>query len=464
MLSGARTGVTAAAAERPPGITTYRRSMLRLIAEIIRNPLNSVPPACFEHRMVLTRNLGRLRAYISDPDLIHEALVRNADRLGKSEEMKQVLGTALGEGLLTADGATWRWQRQALAPAFQHERLVSMLSTMIDAATATRERWLALPRGSTVDLGHEMMRMTFAIILETMLSSPGGMDVARIERGVADYLGATSWMFAMAMLKAPRWMPFPGRARAASATQVLRGTVEARIAARRQAGNRPDDLVGMLLAATDPETGRSMSDGEITDNILTFIAAGHETTAVALSWTFALLAKNPDCAARLRAEIDDVTGGGPVLPQHTAKLTYARQVFNEAMRLYPPAPIIARTVARAFEIEGVELPVGSIVLVPIYAIHRHRRLWTAPDAFDPDRFAPDAARARHRFAFMPFGAGQRICIGSSFAAMEAVAILAVLAKAVTLLPVETTLPEPQMRVTLRPERAIRMLIESRSAP
>ena len=243
----------------------------------------------------------------------------------------------------------------------------------------------------------------------------------------------------------------------------MRETIEARVADRRRQGTGPDDLMAMLLAATDPETGRSMTNKEITDNIHTFIAAGHETTAVALSWTFALLGSHPACVARMLAEIDAVTGDGPVLPHHVAALTYTRQVASEAMRLYPPAPIIARTVTREFEVGGVVLPVGAAIFVPIYAVHRHTSLWADPEAFDPDRFAPAAVRARHRFAYLPFGAGPRVCIGNAFAMMEAVAILAVLAKAVRLERLEDTLPAAQMRVTLRPARPLRMRVFGRGA-
>ena len=286
--------------------------------------------------MVLTRSLGRTRAYLCDPALIHEVLVRNADQLTKSLEMKRVLGTALGDGLLTADGAAWRWQRQALAPAFQHDKLARMIPAMIAAAEATRDRLLTLPDGAVVDIGHEMMHTTFAIILETMLSGSEGIDAAKVERGVSDFLSATSWMFALAILRAPRWLPFPGRARAATATRFMRRTIAAKIALRRGAGAA--DLLGMLLNASDPETGHAMADANVADNTLTFVAAGHETTAVALGWTLALLSDHPDCLARLVAEIEQVTGDGPVRPSHVADLAYARQVVSEAMRLYPPAP------------------------------------------------------------------------------------------------------------------------------
>ena len=310
-----------------------------------------------------------------------------------------------------------------------------------------------------------MMLTTFAIIVDTMLSGPDGMDASVVERGLSDYLAATPWMFVMALLKAPRWVPYPGHRRAALAIRVMRGTLMKRIAVRRLAavgnGAGDEDLLGMLLAATDPQSGRALSDAEVTDNILTFVAAGHETTALALSWTFALLAAHPDCRARLVAEVDRVTGGGPVQPSHIADLVYTRQVIDEAMRLYPPAPLIARSVERDIEIAGVTLAKGSVVFVPIYAVHHHASLWDRPDVFDPDRFAPDASKGRHRYAFMPFGAGPRVCIGTAFATMEAVAILAVLMRALRLDLVDTRLPKPQMHVTLRPGRALKMRVVPR---
>ena len=440
-----------------PGVVEVRRSTLGVLAKVARDPMMAVPIEASRERMVVTRTFGTVRVYITDPALIHDTLVRNADRLHKSDDMKRVLGSALGDGLLTADGQAWRWQRQAIAPAFQHERLQALLSAMIAAAEATRDRWLALPAGATVDLGHEMMETTFAIILDTMLSGPEGMDVAGVEKGVADFLAATPWMFALAILGAPRWIPYPGRGPAMAATRTMRASLLGRISERRAAAGGADDLLGRLLAARDPETGRALDDEQIADNILTFIAAGHETTAVALGWTFMFLARHPECAARLTAEIEAVTGGGAVRPEHVADLAYARQVVSETMRLYPPAPIIARAVARELEVGGVTLPPGSVVYVPIQVVHRHPALWSEPDVFDPDRFAPEAVRARHRFAYLPFGAGPRICIGSQFATMEAVAILAVLAKALRLELFEPV-PPPRMRVTLRPTKPLRMRV------
>ena len=443
-----------------PGVAFARRSSFAILRAIVRNPLEALPPELYENRLVVSRVFGRTRVYLADPALIHELLVRRADAVNKGAEIKRVLGPALGDGLLTADGAPWRWQRQSLAPAFQHARLVAFLPAMIAAAEAARERWRAA--GGTVDVGHDMMATTFQIIVETMLSGPGSVDTPLVERSVTDYLSATNWMFALAILKAPTWMPYPGRRRTLAAAATLRRIVATMVAQRRAETER-DDLVGLLLAARDPETGHAMSDAEITDNLLTFITAGHETTALGLGWTFQLLARHPAVARRVADEIDAVTGACPLAPEHVERLAYTRQVFQEAMRLYPPAPLISRTLHADVTLAGVPLAAGTVVLVPIYALHRHPSLWPEPATFDPERFAPEAVRARHRYAYLPFGGGARVCIGSAFATMEAVAILAVLLKAFRLQKSTRPLPDPLMKVTLRPTVEHPLRVSARQA-
>ena len=449
------------AADPEPGIALSRRSSLGTLAAIVRNPLKAFPPEVFDQRLVVSRIFGRDRIYVMDPVLIHEALLRNADALDKGPEIKRVLGPGLGEGLLTADGAHWRWQRQSMAPAFQHGRLLALLPAMLEAAEQTRDRWRSVGPGTRLDVGHDMMVTTFKIIVDTMLSGPGRIDAGRVERSVTDYLQSTNWMFALALLKAPTWMPYPGRRRTEAAAAYLRSSVSTMIGDRRREGGSQDDLVALLLGAADPETGRQMTDEEITDNLLTFVTAGHETTALGLGWTFMLLSKHPDIERRVLDEIQAVTSGGPVRPKHIEALVYTKQVFQEAMRLYPPAPMIARRAIKPIVLAGVPIAPGTMITVPIYALHRHAAVWDDPDTFDPDRFAPDAAKTRHRYAFMPFGAGSRICIGSAFATMEAVAILAVLLPAVRLASAAGPMPDALMKVTLRPTEPLLMGVTPR---
>ncbi len=442
-------------------LTVSRRSTAAVLAALLRDPLAALPPEIYDAPFVEARLAGHRRLYLADPALIQDALVRHAEDLEKTEDLQRVLAPVLGAGLLTAEGPHWRWQRRAAAPAFAAARLGAFLPAMIAAAETAARRWAALGPGGLVDIGHETTVTTFDIIVATMLSGGAGLDVARVERSVADYLGPTGWVFAYGLLGLPRWTPYPGQRRAAAANRYFRAAIRDAVARRRAAPAGEDDLVSMLLASPDPETGRAMTDGDLADNIATFIAAGHETTANGLAWTLHLLSRHPDAEARLVAELRSVVGDGPVRPDHVPRLAFTRAVFEEAMRLYPPAPLIARRAVRPFDLGGVRLDVGTQLIVPIYALHRHRRLWPDPERFDPDRFAPGEAKARHRYAYLPFGAGPRICIGAGFAALEAVAILAVLLRAFGLEAADAGDARAAMRVTLRPARPIRMRLRPR---
>jgi cytochrome P450 len=219
---------------------------------------------------------------------------------------------------------------------------------------------------------------------------------------------------------------------------------------RRAAETRPDDLMHRLMSARDPESGRSMDERQLVDNLLTFYLAGHETTARALAWTLYLLARSPEWSARLAAEIARVTGGGPVAAGHIERLVEVQQVLKESMRLYPPVPLMGRQAVVPTALGGHALARGATVMMPIYAIHRHVKRWRAPDRFDPARFAPENEAKLERYQYMPFGAGPRICIGMAFAMLEATAMLATLLQHARFAPVEGHEPYPVARVTLVP--------------
>lgn len=435
---------------------------LALLRAVIRNPLEALPREAFEQPFTKRSVLGQDRVFVTGPDLVRQVLLTEADAFEKSDSMRRALSPALGEAILTADGERWRWQRRAVAPIFQPDRVKSFLQPMLDAAARTRDRWLALPPGSEVELGHEMMRTTFDIIVETMLSGHAAIDVARVERGITDYLESTGWAIALAMAKAPGWIPYPGQRRAARARDYLRDELLRLVAERRRLGSEREDLITLLLTARDPESGQAMDDRDIADNLLTFITAGHETTALALTWAFYLLAKHPEEERRLLAEIAAVTQGMPLGPDHVAALARTRQAMMEVLRLYPPAPIIARSATRAVELAGSRVEPGTTVIIPVLATHRLPGVWERPDRFDPDRFDPAPAKARHRYAWIPFGAGPRICIGLGFALDEATAILATLLPSVHLRPEEGFDPGLRMRITLRPAQGMPMRVHPRA--
>ncbi len=436
---------------------------LRTLRKLVRNPMEAWPAAVYTDRLVVSHMLGRNTLFLCDPDLVQQVLVDDSESFVKAEPMRRSLEPALGNGILTAEGARWRLQRRVAAPVFRPAHVNTFVPAMIRASRDMRERWAALPDGEPIEVSREMMRVTFDIILETMLSGRGSADVAKVEVSIRDFLESTSWAVALCALGAPLWTPFPGKRRAERGGHYLREMVDANIAERRLTGERRDDLLSLMLDARDPETGEGLCDTDIRDNILTFIGAGHETTALALTWTFYLLARHPAVEQRVLAEIEQVTGGAELEAHQVASLTYTRQVIQEAMRIYPPVAMVVRQSTRDLSIGGVAVTPHDNVFVPIYAIHRHDRLWPNPEAFDPERFSPEQVKARHRWSYLPFGAGPRICIGMGFALLEAAAILGTLLPAAHLSAAPGFKPTPKLRVTMRPAEGMPMRVEHRSA-
>ena len=305
-----------------------------------------------------------------------------------------------------------------------------------------------------------MMRTTFDIILNTMLPGRSSLDVELIKRSITDCLEPTSWIIALGMIGAPRWVPYPGLYRARRARDHLHRMLETLIYEVGQAPDNRDDLLSLLSNAVDPETGKSMHAIDLRNNLLTFITAGRETTALALTWTFYLLSLHPQVERRVRQEIDSVAGGAPLHAEHIDALAYTGRVIQEAMRLFPPAALIVREAWQDVELGQEHIRAGTTIYVPVYALHRHEKLWHEPDRFDPGRFEPEAVKARERFAYLPFGAGPRICIGQSFAQMEATVVLASLLRSFRLRLRPGHSPEPRLRVTIRPAGGMPMILET----
>jgi cytochrome P450 len=434
---------------------------LRIIRKTVRNPIDAWPAAVYTDGIVKSRFLGGTTYFVSDPALVQQVLVDDADLFVKAPPMRRALEPALGHGILTAEGARWRLQRRRSAPVFRPANVNSFLPAMLSAARDLRDRWSALPDDTELEIAHEMMGVTFDIILETMLSGRGDIDVGRCERSIRDFLESTSWAIILSALKAPMWTPFPGKGKAERGQTYLRTMTRARVDERRRTGERHEDLLSLMLDATDPDTGDAMSAEDITDNILTFIGAGHETTALALTWTFFLLSSHPEIEQRMLDEIASVTGGGELTPEKVAELVYVRQVVQESMRIYPPVAMVVRQAVAELDIGGARVLAGDNVFVPIYAIHRNAQLWPDPEVFDPERFSPEAVKARHRWAYLPFGAGPRICIGMGFALLEAAAILGVLLPRLQLRARAGFRPTPKLRVTMRPAEGMPMMLRGR---
>ena len=361
----------------------------------------------FERKISERRILWRRNLIVNTPAGVQHILLDNAANYIKSPVARRLLEPGLGKGLLTSEGETWRRQRRIMAPAFDHRSLMSYAPLMAAETETLRRRWDALPAGSTLDVATEMMRLTLAIIARAMFSTDAAKITEVVERSVARYQREVRPSF-LDLLGVPEWWPRFGRRDWSNIFTEFDAEIERLMQRGAGGGAQPKDLLGRLLAARDSETGLGMSTDEVRDQVVTIFMAGHETTALALTWTWYLLSLHPAVEARFHAELDQVLGGRAPAFEDLAKLRYTRMVFEESMRLYPPAHTMSRQALGEDTIEGHRVRKGSTVFIVPWVIHRHRTLWQDPERFDPERFAPERASERPRFAYIPFGGGQRI--------------------------------------------------------
>jgi cytochrome P450 len=426
---------------------------LAFLGAFVRNPLEAMPQAVYEQDVV-ANPVGRIqRLWVTSPALVKTILLDERDKFRKLSQIR-LLAPLLGKGILTSEGADWKWQRQASAPMFRQQDLLGFVPAFVRATEAVLAQWRSAPAGSEQPIDRDMTRATFDVISATLLPSADHTVGPAVESSMATFQRAGGWGLLYAMAGAPGWLPRPGLVSGARATLALRESVGAMLAERREAEQRsgasPDDLMHRLMRAKDPESGRSMNEQQLIDNLLTFYLAGHETTARALAWTLYVVAQAPEWAAALEEEVARVTGGGPVESAHIERLALVQQVLKESMRLYPPVPMLSRQCAVPTRLGGVDIEEGATVAMPIYAMHRHKLRWEDPDAFDPGRFAPEREARIPRYQYLPFGAGPRICIGMAFAMIEATAMLATLVQKARFAPVPGREPRPVARVTLLP--------------
>jgi cytochrome P450 len=448
----------------PPTVTPPDQPLpiWRFLPTFVRNPLRALPRQSYEEdSVVVAVRRGSMILWLSAPALVEQVLVTDADKMLKSPVEKRVFKASLADSILIADGAQWRWQRRALAPLFRAVDIQAYVPAMTAAADAQVARWRQTPSSRTRAIDEDMLRVTYDVILTTMLVGGRPAEAEAILKASGDFLARVSWEIAFALLRLPSWLPHPATWQMRRAAAQLRGAVAAIVARRRAQGGAPTDLLGRLLAAKHPDTGASMPDALVVSNLLTLLEAGHETTAKALTWTLYLLARAPDWQNRIHEEIRSVAGDGPIDAASIERLVVTQRVLKEAMRLYPPAPVIARQSTEALVIGGRPVPAGSQIVIPIFAIHRHRKLWDDPDRFDPDRFLHSAEAGRPRMQYMPFGGGPRVCIGAAFAMIEATALLATFVRAARFDWDGQHLPEPVSRVTLKPAGGMPLIVTMR---
>lgn len=447
---------------RPPAPEPGRAppDLFAFLRQARDNPLATWTRDHFEKPIVYGKGvLGRVMV-LSDPRGIRRVLVENAANYRKDPLTKRVIGP----GLFTAEGEDWRVLRRTLAPMFSARTVSSFGPPMAQAAHRLSRR-LARRDGRTVDVAVETTRLTLDVLERTIFTHGLQRDPDALGRAITRLFDAVGPIDPMDVLGLPDWMPRLGRIQAQPSIAYFEKVVDELISGRRarvEAGEAvPSDLLTLLLAARDPETGQGLSDIDVRANIVTFIAAGHETTANLLTWALYLISQDEGVRARLEAEVDAVVGSQPVAPEHAAALPYAKAVLEETMRLYPPAAFLSREAIKEDRIEGVRLPAGSLVMIAPWVLHRHKLLWPEPDLFDPGRFLEPRRAAIDRYAYLPFGAGPRICIGNTFSMQEAMLALAELVRVARLDLAPGYRVEPVQRVTLRPRGGLPMVVRLR---
>ncbi len=460
--TGAATGV-AGPALYPPTVAPHPGALkqLHFVVGNLRNPLSALPEAIYEEPIVFFDKAATPIVWVADPSLVKAVMLDKRHIFQKPPSIRRVLGGLLGRGILIADGDDWKWQRQASAPMFRHQDLQGFVPTIVGAAQRRMDLWARTPQSTLRPIDHETREITFDVIAATLLPSGEGLLAPAVDTAMHKFQNATAWTMVYSMLKLPEWVPRPGKGSKQRGERMMRSSVRNMLAERRTMTNPPDDLMQRLINAKDPESGQTMSDELLIDNLLTFYLAGHETTAKALAWTLYLLARSPDWEARLVEEIERVTAGGPVEAKHIDQLVLTTQVIKESMRLYPPAPQTSRMTVEDTDLGGHAIKAGTQVIVPIYAIQRHKKLWIDPNRFDPDRFAADKESKISRYQYLPFGAGPRICIGMAFAMIEAVALLATMLRAAKYEITPGHEPKPIARVTLVPSGGMPMRVTMR---
>ena len=392
--------------------------------------------------------------FINHPDDIEDVLVNKARKFEKGRVMKANM-RLFGEGLLTSEGDFWLRQRRLAQPAFHRARVTAYGATMVEYAERAMRGWKS---GEMRDIHEDMMQITLQIVGKTLFNA----DLAREAKEVGETLEILLKLaadFGKTIL-IPLWVPTPRNLRARMGIRRIEKIIYRIIAQKRAEGRDTGDLLSMLLAAQD-EDGSRMTDKQLRDETITLFLAGHETTANALSWTFWLLAQNPEVEKKFHGELASVLSGRAPTVEDIPKLAYTANILTESMRLYPPAWGMARLVTEEVEVAGYKLVPGNGVACAQWVVHRDPRWFAEPERFLPERWEGDLARRIPRFAYFPFGGGPRQCIGNSFALMEATLILPTIAQKFRFKLVEGHPVKPLASITLRPQHGIRATLEAR---
>lgn len=436
----------------PPGPRISGLSALRAFR---RDPIGLLSQAATFGDVAYLR-LPRFPAYLlNHPDLVHDVLVTGSPGFMKGPTM-QAAKLVLGESLLTSEGEYHRRQRRMIQPIFHHDRIAGYGAAMVEHAVRTCDRWRA---GQALDVHREMAGLTLSVVGATLF----GTDVEAEEaRSVGQALALQLSMFGRVfspLFRLSMRLPLPSNRRFERSKVALDAVIDRMIADRRSSGATGEDVLSLMIRAQQDGTG--MTNAQVRDEAMTLFLAGHETTSTALTWTWYLLSQHPQVEAKLHAELDEVLGGSRPTVADVPRLRFTEMVLTESMRILPPAWAIGRRALADHRANAYVIPAGSVVIVSPYLVHHDPRWYEDPEAFVPERWTDEERARRPRYAYLPFGAGPRMCVGEHFARLEAVLILATIAQRSRLRLVPGHPVELQPVVTLRPKHGMAMTAERR---
>jgi cytochrome P450 len=457
---------TATALHTPRPLPEYAPSTLELLKATRREGfLGWMMKTWRQHGDLFRLRMGsQSLVLVTHPDHVRHVNVTQREHYDKAESYDSLRELLLGNGIVTATGEDWRWQRRLMAPYFTPRGVEKFYPIFLSDTQQLIERWRSRHQGSgrPVEMLDEMMLVTASVILHSVFSTDSDEAVLSIKSSIETLLTHISEV-RRRPIQVPLWVPTPGNLRFRRAQKLATGYIRELIARRRAIPPEqwPDDLLTKMMTTRDEEAGTLMAEQLLVDNGFTMFAAGHETTARTLSFLWYALSQNPEVEQRLHAELDSVLGDAPPTLNDLKKLPYTLQVVKEVLRLYPAAPMYARDAVADDELDGFHIPAGTQMLVFSYATHRHPAFWDEPERFDPDRWLPEREAARHAHAYHPFAIGPRICLGNNFSLLETHVMAAMLARRFKLRLKPGHVPQVDMSGTLGSRNGLPMLIEAR---
>ena len=424
------------------------------------NMVAAWPKSFYRRELIHQKVVGRNIFILNRPEDVQHVMVTNAGNYKKSLANRQALKPILGKGLFVSEGKLWERQRKLLSPSTHRNRLRGYAQTMVETGLETVGKLDECDGDHLVDLTEELTLLTSDIITRTMFGVELGERNQVLYQAFQDYLASHGRIHMSELIGLPAWIPRPGQGKGKAAVRLFDSVILSVIEQRRKSKEQRDDLLEMLLEFRDQE-GEPMDFTLLRDEVASIYLAGHETTAITLTWAFYLLHEHPEVKYRLWDELESVLKDRDPEFDDVQKLTYTRAVVDESLRLYPPVHVFSRQALGKDEVSGIAVPKGSFMTISSYVLHRHKLLWKEPDEFDPERFMPSRSGEVKPYSYIPFGAGPRICMGKQFGLMEAVLLLALLAQRFDfkLKPGHTV--EPLGRMTLRPGKGMPMQVKRR---